>query len=669
MDKPHLSQPDNYYKDLIAQFDQGYILVEVLFDENDQPCDIRYIEANAAASRMMGGDLTGKHIRGLDLNYGQHWYGLLGRIAKTGVPETHEVSAGPLGIYYRFHAFRVGLPDERKIAMIYDDISVHKRAEIALAESEEKYRSESARLQATLKSMGDAVYIGDTSGITLANQAALDQLGYSGYDELNKNIGILAKQIETRDAISHEVITTENQAFARALRGEHVVQNVRVKHIKTGEERIIRSSASPVIVNGRIVSAVAVNTDITEQWETVEAERSNEEIQSFLLKLSDIIRPLKDTGKIQKAAMKLLAEKLDVMRATYFEVEPDQDWFRLTARFERNPVPIPERLRLSDFSAELSRDYRSGLTLLVCDTEKEAKLESQREAYRAIGIRAWASVPLVKNGHLLAIVGVHSTTPRDWTNTEVQILENLAERTWAAVERARAEAALNAAELQKKVQDMETEQQREIFRASLSTLEEERHRISESLHNGVGQILYGIKLSVGDLKQELSEEEFRKATIYTNKLIGDAIMETRRVSHELMPATLEQFGLKSAVEDICTQLSGEVKFTCIVRLPKKRLEKYLELAIYRTVQELMINIVKHAQATAARTEIGVNNEAVNIRVSDNGRGMEEKNKTVPGIGLVSIRSKIKLLNGEVQIESSKSEGTTVKVRIPIARMV
>jgi PAS domain S-box-containing protein len=176
------------------------------------------------------------------------------------------------------------------------------------------------------------------------------------------------------------------------------------------------------------------------------ALRESEERQAFLLKLSDAMRPLTDPVDVQLAAMKLLAEQLDVMRASYFEVDADQDGFTLSARYERDSVPMPDRMRLSDFAADMADTYRTGRTLVYRDTEQDAQLEAQRAAYRSIGIRAWAAVPLVKSGALVAIVGIHSRMPRDWTTAEIRLLEDVAERTWAAVERARAEAALRASE-------------------------------------------------------------------------------------------------------------------------------------------------------------------------------------------------------------------------------
>lgn len=208
--------------------------------------------------------------------------------------------------------------------------------------------------------------------------------------------------------------------------------------------------------SGEVAGLLNVTVDATARIRAERAEherervaaalRISEERQTFLLRLADTLRPLQDPVAVQRAAMELLANRLDVMRATYFEVEPDQDTFRLTARFEREATPIPDRMRLSDFAPEMSAAYRQGQTLVFRDTETETQLGSQPASYRPIGVRAWAAVPLVKDGRLLGIVGVHSRLARDWSATEVQLIEDLAERTWANVERARTETALRESE-------------------------------------------------------------------------------------------------------------------------------------------------------------------------------------------------------------------------------
>ncbi len=186
--------------------------------------------------------------------------------------------------------------------------------------------------------------------------------------------------------------------------------------------------------------------ETTDQVKAARVIRENEERQTFLLKLSDALRPLTDPVEVQTLAMQMLADRLGVMRASYFELEDDGDTCHLTARFERDAIPMPERVRLSDFSPNLGDAYRSGRTLTVADTSVKGEFVEDPAPYVAIGVGAWAAVPLLRDGRLTAWIGVHSNTPRDWSGADLQILDDVAERTWGAAERARAEETRRLAE-------------------------------------------------------------------------------------------------------------------------------------------------------------------------------------------------------------------------------
>ncbi len=216
------------------------------------------------------------------------------------------------------------------------------------------------------------------------------------------------------------------------------------------------------------------------------------------------------------------------------------------------------------------------------------------------------------------------------------------------------------------IRRLEARQQQEIFRVTLASQEEERRRISESLHNGLAQTLYGIKMSISHLtpqKASESPEAFLKTKSYTEQLLSGAIAESRKISHELMPTILEDFGLKAAIGDICKQLTSSIKFECSFSGLTQRLDRYMELAVFRTVQELILNVVKHSEARNAFVRLNFGALVIRIQVSDDGKGMEDA-KSGTGIGLASIRSKVKLLNGQLNIDSKAGSGTIVNVDIP-----
>nr|WP_262918581.1 PAS domain-containing protein [Telluribacter sp. SYSU D00476] len=180
------------------------------------------------------------------------------------------------------------------------DITARKQAEEALRLSE-------SRLRAVLESISDGLYIGGLEGITLVNQAALDQLGFTTAAELNRHIGTLAEEIQTRDWQTGEFIPVERQAFARAMGGEHVVQDVRVRHRLSGEERVVRCAASPVVVEGKVVAAVAINSDVTSQRQAEEALRQSEERYRQLSKELE--------NRVQARTQELQIANLDLTRS------------------------------------------------------------------------------------------------------------------------------------------------------------------------------------------------------------------------------------------------------------------------------------------------------------------------------------------------------------------
>ncbi len=216
------------------------------------------------------------------------------------------------------------------------------------------------------------------------------------------------------------------------------------------------------------------------------------------------------------------------------------------------------------------------------------------------------------------------------------------------------------------IKKMEAVQQHELFKATLDAQEKERKRIAESLHNGLGQILYGAKLTLNDLRLKPGDSwqaKYQQIIHDTDKLLAEAINETRRMSHELIPTVLEDYGLKTAIEDICRQFKHVLNIVCVFEGLPANIDQYIEIAVYRVIQELVTNIIKHANATEASIHINANSH-ISVIVKDNGRGFTNPIGKDSGIGLKTIQGNIKMLNGKLMIASSPGEGTTVNISIP-----
>ena len=213
--------------------------------------------------------------------------------------------------------------------------------------------------------------------------------------------------------------------------------------------------------------------------------------------------------------------------------------------------------------------------------------------------------------------------------------------------------------------------QQALFEAVQQAQETERKRIAESLHNGVGQLLYATKLRLDRLHAPVLDTEpaLAAARREADRLLRDAIRQTRALSHELVPTALEEFGLALALQDICQQLSTpQLLLHCHVVLDEEvaPLPPLLQLALYRMAQELGLNIVKHARgATEASLELETMPGFVLLRAEDNGVGFAADPAASTGLGLRTIRDRVALLNGTLELGHDAEFGTFVRLRLPL----
>ncbi|WP_157268700.1 PAS domain-containing protein [Azohydromonas aeria] len=206
-------------------------------------------------------------------------------------------------------------------------------------------------------------------------------------------------------------------------------------------------SYSPVRDEGGRVAGVFITIiETTRRLRAEAALREREARQAFLLRLSDALRPLQDAQAIKLEATRRLGEHLGAGRVLYAEVHGD-DWL-VTKGYEHGVAPLPEgRYAASTYGAWIMRDYRAGCRVVIDDACGDARFSAAEcDAHVAVQVLAMIGVPLVKEGRLVAVLVVHAAAPRAWSGSETALVEETAERTWAAVERAGAEAALRASE-------------------------------------------------------------------------------------------------------------------------------------------------------------------------------------------------------------------------------
>lgn len=217
---------------------------------------------------------------------------------------------------------------------------------------------------------------------------------------------------------------------------------------------------------------------------------------------------------------------------------------------------------------------------------------------------------------------------------------------------------------QRKLEAQKRENQRIRFSEVVQAQEEERTRIARDLHDGLGHLIAAIKLNTSAL--EVSDEQNRKILGHAGTIIDQASKEVRQISHRLMPQSLSDLGLEESIQELAHRIneSGKIKVE-ILTTSEIWVEQQMAIGIYRIVQEVMNNALKHAQASIFSIQYGIENEMFTLILMDNGKGFDiEQIEKSAGIGWKNIRSRVELLNGRMQLESKLGVGTKVEVQIP-----
>ncbi len=223
------------------------------------------------------------------------------------------------------------------------------------------------------------------------------------------------------------------------------------------------------------------------------------------------------------------------------------------------------------------------------------------------------------------------------------------------------------------LQKMEHEQQKMLLNASIRLQEEERQRIAADLHDDAGPLLATARLYLNENLVNLDKTTQLQSIYNAKQIIDDTIQLIRNISHSLMPPTLKNFGLESAVNDLFQKISGSgsINASCRFHDYRERLATDNELIVFRVIQELINNILKHSNASFIHLTQNTNGSKFYIRMHHDGKGItqsdfERMNKSSAGLGLKNIQSRLKVLQGRIFFEKDPSQ-TYYKVTIELNR--
>lgn len=207
--------------------------------------------------------------------------------------------------------------------------------------------------------------------------------------------------------------------------------------------------------------------------------------------------------------------------------------------------------------------------------------------------------------------------------------------------------------------------QQQRTQAVLEAEERERIRIARDLHDGVGQTLAAARMTLGNY---VSQKKIESSEMQNSlDLLEDSIKEIREISHNMMPSSLTKFGLTSALKQFTNKINALGKLEIELQIVgfKERSDEKIELVLYRIVQEIISNTIKHAEAKKVSIELVRHDEELILIIEDDGRGFDTAKTENHGIGLKNIATRVEYLNGNVNFDSSIGKGTSVVIEIPL----
>lgn len=224
---------------------------------------------------------------------------------------------------------------------------------------------------------------------------------------------------------------------------------------------------------------------------------------------------------------------------------------------------------------------------------------------------------------------------------------------------------------QKEMQALREHQQNQLIEAAVKSEEGERHRIAETLHDEVGAILSSVRLHFSNISPMQMDERGNKLHEKSKELLDEAIQKVRSISHNLHSTLLKEFGLNEAIRNFLTKIvqstivhvDMELDSNYIIQSPQ------MDISIYRILQELVNNTLKHAHPTHINVSTALINDIFTMSMQFDGSGLsqqefEELRYKPDGLGLKNIQNRIILLKGDINFEKNNPENT-IRLRVPL----
>jgi signal transduction histidine kinase/streptogramin lyase len=348
---------------------------------------------------------------------------------------------------------------------------------------------------------------------------------------------------------------------------------------------------------------------------------------------------------------------MDLLPDLVFKIDQNGNYLDIYGKPSDFPEPLEnfDRKKISDFlPTQISEDARLKIVRAITTGEIQDYAYKVEQADGSSRYFESRFIALDRQSVLCIIRDI--TAPR------------LAEKQIRASERRLLEALKTEKKLLKRI----NEQQKIQLEAIVNTEENERKRIAKDLHDGIGQLLSSVKINLGVAKTKINDNDIKSSALLVDRstiAIDQITSELRSISYNLLPPSLEQFGLASAIEEEVKRLNSKpnlfIHFDSSTTTQK--FDQKVEIILFRVFQEMLNNALKHSEAKEITIQLIEHKKTLVLMLEDDGNGFDveagilKKNSS----GLKNLYSRIELLKGKINIDSTPASGTTISIDIPI----
>lgn len=464
---------------------------------------------------------------------------------------------------------------------------------------------------------------------------------------------------------------------ALANRDDYIIE-FRFRHAN-GQWRWMEGRGRAVYApDGTPTTLYGIGIDITERKAAEQELAAARDAARLLLQVDDAVRPLLDPEEITFTAARLLGEHLRVNRCAYATVEEDEDTFVLTGNYTEGTHSIVGTYRFRQFGAECLRLMRAGEPYVVSDSDNDPRVDPEDlKAYRATSIRSVICVPIRKAGRFVAAMAVHCVTPREWRAAEVELLQQVASRSWESIERARVEH--------------QRAQLLEMAESANRAKDEFLAMLGHELRNPLSPIVTALqlmRLRAGNVA-ERERTVIERQVAHLTRLVDD-LLDVSRIARGKVALKLEVIELAEIVAralEVASPLLEQRSHRLALDVPSRGLAVEGDAArLAQVVSNLLTNAAKYTpHGGEVSIRAALEGDEVVLRVRDTGVGIPadvlprvfdlfvqgrqqiDRSQGGLGLGLTIVRSLVERHGGTVSAHSSGAgAGSEFIVRLPAA---